>query len=160
MVLNADRNPIQQAFLLLFLDVLKLLLASMNEIRHTIHLLCHFQSLDAEKSHQRDQIEGKTCKWIPFLIGVQKISIVKYSSFTLIPLWAHFFLCRPPQFGLSYLNYYKVSNKLWSFLDLTFLASINGRDFLLLYLIVQFFCQKTGGVVSFFPIQALHSYWR
>lgn len=59
-VLNADRNPIQQAFFLLFLDVLKLLLTSMNEICHTIHLPGHFQSLDEEKSHQGEQMVRAT----------------------------------------------------------------------------------------------------
>lgn len=49
-VLDADRNAIEQPLLLLLLHFLELILTAMNEVYHTVHLLSHLQSLSREAS--------------------------------------------------------------------------------------------------------------
>lgn len=59
-VLDADGNATEQPLLLLLLQFLELILTSMNELCHTVHLLIHLQSLSrTEKSSKTDEcMEG------------------------------------------------------------------------------------------------------
>lgn len=47
-VLDADRNAIEQPLLLLLLQFLELILTAMNEVYYTVHFLIHLQSLSRE----------------------------------------------------------------------------------------------------------------
>jgi len=47
-VLDADRNAIEQPFLLLLLHFLELILTAMDEVYYTVHLPIHLQSLSRE----------------------------------------------------------------------------------------------------------------
>lgn len=56
-VLDADGNAIEQPLLLLLLQFLELILTSMNEVCHTVHLLIHLQSLSrTEKSSKTEEL--------------------------------------------------------------------------------------------------------
>lgn len=57
-VLDADGNAIEQPLLLLLLQSLELILTSMDEVCHTVHLLIHLQSLP------RTEKSSKTEEWM------------------------------------------------------------------------------------------------
>lgn len=54
-VLDADGNAIEQPFLLLLLQFLELILTSMNEVCHTVHLPIHLQSLSRTEKSRRQK---------------------------------------------------------------------------------------------------------
>lgn len=55
-VLDADGNAIKQPLFLLLFQFLELILTSMNEVCHAVHLLIHLQSLSrAQKSSKTER---------------------------------------------------------------------------------------------------------